>query len=509
MLDIYNRFRDFHVFKKFKYLLGDWWNIDILIVVKKEKKFFYDNVSPFNNPIVKSLFAASVFRNYFFSSLSAAINKKSLSGGLPKMLPWKQTGLNLLLVPLVVKNAPMEAFLVATGFAPRKEDRLRQSLLYLGLSRKAIEQKLNDLKKLSGTDEVYIQRMLRILAEEFLTLIQERKKRDHLIEQLNYKGSHSSYGPMLGRSPVMSYIFNVLEKIRYYSASVLIEGENGTGKKLLARTIHAESERAKKPFYLQNFSAFTGKLLEREIFGWSPGLFSKPTKPKKVLLEKIEGGTLFLNEIGNTSLEFQSKLLHFLKEGVFFPEGALQSKPANVRIISSTSKDLKALVDNGQFDENLYFAISAMTVKIPPLRNRKEDIPLLTQHFLKTKSPSKNIKFSTKALSFLYNYSWPGNIYELKNEIEKVISLVPKDQNIITEQALSPHIRNSSSGLTVFGSEKQNLKDTLRSVEKKILLDCLKKYDWNKSRVAKQLGTSRTFIILKAKEYGLLKKEGA
>ena len=402
----------------------------------------------------------------------------------------------------------MEAFLVATGFAPQKEDRLSQSLLYLGLSKKAIEQKLKDLKKLSSTDEVYIQKMLRILSEEFLTLIQERKKRDHLIEELHYKISHSKYGPMLGKSPVMSYIFNVLEKIRNYSACVLIEGENGTGKKLLARTIHAESERAEKPFYLQNFSAFSGKLLEREFFGWQ-GSSSKPAKYKKALLEKIEGGTLFLNEIGNTSLEFQSKLLRFLKEGVFYPEGALKPKPADVRVISATSKDLKALVDNGQFDENLYFAISAMTVKIPPLKNRKEDIPLLIQHFLKTKGPSKNIKFSTIALSSLYNYSWPGNIRELENEIEKVISLVPKDQNIVTEQALSPHIRKSSVGLTVFNSEKQNLKETLRSVERKILLDCLKKYDWNKSRVAKQLGTSRTFIILKAKEYGLLKKEGA
>jgi len=308
----------------------------------------------------------------------------------------------------------------------------------------------------------------------------------------------------------MEYIFNVLEKIKNYDASVLIESEKGTGKRLLAKTIHAQSSRSKKPFHLQNFSTFTGKLLELELFGYNRKTFPKSIKNRIPLLEKINGGTLFLNEIENTSLEFQNKLLQLLKEGTFFSEGSSEPQKSDVRIIAATSKNLRNLVEKGYFNEDLYFAISVMTVKVPPLKQRKEDISLLIQHFLDTKSPLRKIKFSSKAMTALYNYSWPGNIRELENEIEKVVSLNTKDRNAFTEQDLSPHIRDSSSTwATGIQPGKQNLKDVLRSIEKRILVDCLKKNNWNKSKVAKMLGTSRTSLILKTKEYKIIKKEGA
>ena len=511
MLDIYNQLRDFHVFKRFKYLFGDWWNMDILVVIKREKSFFYDNINDLNNSIVKSLLGSPLFKNNFLSSINTVIDKKASSSPTSMLLPWKQTGLSLFVAPLVLKNAPLEAFLVATGFAPGQEEKLRQSLLYLGLSETAIQQKMGHLKKLSQTDEVYIQKMLKILAEEFFSLLQKKKKQDHLIEKLNYRNRpYQSYGSMLGKAPAIQYIFNVLEKIKNYNASILIEGEKGTGKRLLAKTIHIQSSRSKKPFHLQNYSIFKGKLLEREVFGYSHKAFPKAFKGKKALLEKIEGGTLLLNEIENTSLEFQSQLLRFLKEGVLFVKGGLKQKRSNVRILAATSKNLKALVEEGLFSEDLYFAISAMTVKIPSLRHRKEDIPLLVNHFVKTKSPLKKIKFSSEAMAALYDYHWPGNIRELENEMEKILSLNSQNKSLFTKQDLSPHIRDASSDLTaVFPFEKKNLKDALRSVEKQILLDCLRKNNWNKTRVAKLLGTSRTSIILKAKEYGIIRKEGA
>lgn len=511
MLEIYSYFRDFHIFRKFKYLLGDWWNIDILIVVKDGDKFFYDNVGQLNNPVIKELLNSALFKNYFLSSLDNVIDKKIKSSDNPKLWPWKQTGLNLFVIPLVLKEAPLDAFLVATGFAPKKGEKLFQSLLYLGLSKKAIEQKMKNLKVLSPTDEVYIQRMLKILAEEFFVLLQEKQKQDLLKKKLLHASTPLSYGGvMLGKSPIMKYIFNVLEKIKNYDASVLIEGEKGTGKRLLARTIHAQSSRSKKPFHLQNFSTFTGKLLELELFGYSRKTFPKSVKNKSPLLEKIKGGTLFLNEIENTSLEFQDKLLRLLKEGTFSPEGSSESKKSDVRIVAATSKNLRNLVEKGYFNEDLYFAISVMTVKVPPLKQRKEDIPLLIQHFLDTKSPLRKIKFSSRAMTALYNYFWPGNIRELENEIEKVISLNSKDRNVFTEQDLSPHIRDSFSTWAVgIQPGKQNLKDVLRSIEKRILVDCLKKNNWNKSKVAKMLGTSRTSLILKTKEYKIIKEEGA
>lgn len=510
MLDIYNQFRDFHVFKRFKYLLGDWWNIDVLVVARSGKKFFYDSVNHLNNPVVKSLLESSLFKNYFLGSINTAINKRANSSQTLKQLAWKQTGLNLFIVPFILKNTPLEACLVATGFAPKKGEALYQSLSYLGLSKKAIEQKMKSLKKLSPADEVYIQKMLKILAEEFFNLLQEKQQQALLIEKLNRKKPSPSYGRMIGKSPSMYYIFNILEKIKHYDTSLLIEGENGTGKRLLAKTIHNQSSRSKKPFSPQNFSGFKGKLLELELFGYGKKAFPKARQEKKALLEKIEGGTLFLNEIGNTSLAFQEKLLKFLKEGVFFSEGKSRQGRADVRLIAATSKNLKALVEKGQFNEGLYFAINVITVKMPPLKSRKEDIPLLSEHFLKAKSPSKNRHFSLAATKAFCNYSWPGNIRELESEIEKVLSVVPKNHKIITEHDISPHIRNYSAPLiNVFQPGKQDLKSTLRSIEKQILMDCLKKHNWNKTKVAKLLGTSRTSLILKVKEYGIVKKEGA
>ena len=167
MLDIYNQFRDFHVFKRFKYLLADWWNIDILIVVKENKKFFYDNTSQLSNPVVKELMGVSLFKNYFLSSINSMIkgNIDVDAGQISR--PWKQTGLNLFIAPLGGEDSPMKAFLVATGFAPQKQEKLYHALSYLGLAQKAIVEKVKNLKKLSATDKVYIQKMLDILAGEF------------------------------------------------------------------------------------------------------------------------------------------------------------------------------------------------------------------------------------------------------------------------------------------------------------------------------------------------------
>ncbi len=516
MLDIYNQFRDFHIFKRFKYLLRDWWGIDILVVVKNNKRFFYDNIQQLNNPIVQSLLKSSLFKNHFLGSLNIATSRKTNPRQGAKLLPWKQTGLNLFVVPLLLRNAPLEAFLVATGFAPQKGERLFQSLLYLGLSKTAIKQKINNLKKLSSTDEVYVQKMLKILAEEFFILLQEKTRQARLIEKLNHTNARPRYGLMLGQSPSMQYIFSLLKKLKNdWPSGLLIMGANGVGKSLLAKIIHAQSPRAKKPFHLQNFSTFNGKLLEMEFFGYNPKIFPKKKQKRRKrpvpLVEKINGGALFLNGIENTSLEFQEKLLHFLKKGMFFVEGDTKPKKSNVKIIIGTSSHLSTLVKEGRFNKGLYLHLSALTIKVPPLKQRKEDIPLLIQHFMKMKNPLKKTQFSSKAMTSFYNYSWPGNVRELKSEIEKIMSLIPKDQMIVTDRDLSPHIRNFSYSLNQalqLGQQK-NLKDALRSVEKRILLESLRKNNWNKSQVAKQLGASRTSVVLKSKEYGLDKKEGA
>ena len=509
MLNLYKQFRDFSTFKKFKELLADWWNLDVLIVVKKGPKLFCENSNSVHNPVVKLLLKSEVFKNYFFNSLKPIMKLSPKGFVTPQFLEWKQTGLDVFAAPLNFKNKAesdnSQAFLVAVGFFPKRDKEFKQALSYLSLSDKAIEQKLSSLKKLSSTDEIYIQKMLKILAEEFLTAFQKQKETS-VEPKVNVKDSIRAYGYMMGQSPAMQYIFNVLNKIKSYDGCVLIEGEQGTGKRLLAKTIHLESLRANKSFHVQNFSTFKGSFLESALFGKYKDTV-KALKHRESLVQKLQGGTLLLNEIGQTSLDFQEQVLKFLKTSVFFEEGELKNKKYNVRIMASTSQDLKKLVKEGEFNEKLYFALNAMNITIPPLKYRKMDIPLLVKYFLNSSNSASHFAFSNTALKLFYEYSWPGNIQELKTEVERILSLKTKDQTVFTENDISAHIRDSSQELnSMFVNRKQNLKETLRSVEKQIMLESLKKNNWNKSKTAKSLGTSRTSLVAKAREYGLLKK---
>ena len=494
MRDIYTQFRDFHIFKKFKHLLRDWWNIDILVVAQEEKKLFYDSLSQLNNPLVRNLLESPPFKKHFLRSIYQGITASSP----PQLLPWRQTGLDLFITPLILKNSAVQGALVATGFAPKKEKELRQSLLYLGFSKKAVERDMAYLKKLSASDEVYIQKMLKILAEECFALLTEKEKNRQIIKNLNQV--HYSSPFIIGQSPAMQYLMGLLEKIKNYEGPLLIEGEKGAGKKLFAKTIHTQSPRSKKAFYSHNFSMGSGKFLDLEIFK-KPKRKSPRYKKRMALREKLNGGSLFLNEIDQASLKFQSQLAQFFKKN---------SKEFDMRILFGTSQNLKKQVKEKQFNKELYKMISKMRLKIPPLRERKEDIPLLVRHFLKIKNPLKQGRFSAQAMSRLYNYPWPGNARELEMEIKKIISLSRPNQNIWTEQNLSAKIKNPAPFLNnTFQPGKKNLKAALRSFEKQILLNSLRKTNWNKTRVAELLGSSRTSIVLKVKEYGLLEKEGA
>ena len=511
MLNLYDEFRDFHVFKRFKYLLGDWWNMDILIVVRKGSKFFYDNIDELNNPIVKDLLKSQLFRSYFLNTVNSVIDKNTNFQGKLKTLSWKQTGLNLFIVPLFIQDKPLSAVLVATGFAPKNQSLLEQALSYLDFSEKSIEQKIESLKQISSFDKGYIQKMLEILVEEFFKLLQERKQQNEMIKLLNRRDSSKQHESIIGASSAMSYIFNIMEKIKNHDTNILIEGELGTGKKLLAKEIHEQSLRSKKMFYSQNCSSFKGKLLEFEVFG--EGFSSKTTRKKKTLLEKLEGGTLCLIDIGYSDLEFQEKLLRFLKSSTFSSNDPLKSRKANVRVIALTTQDLRMMTEQGKFNKNLYKELSLVHIKSPPLRKRKKDIPLLISHFFKMKSPMKKREFSLEALKILYQYSWPGNIKELESEIDRVLSLGSELKRVFTKKDLSPHIQFSGDQdhefIKKFYNKPYSLKSALRSVEKTILLNCLRQHNWNKTKVAKALGTSRTFVVLKTKEYGLIKAREA
>jgi len=239
-------------------------------------------------------------------------------------------------------------------------------------------------------------------------------------------------GDMISRSPLMHKIFAILPQVAQSDCTVLIQGETGTGKELLARALHEQSLRCKKPFIAINCGALPDTLLESELFGYKAGAFTNATKDKPGHFALAQGGTILLDEIGDVSSAFQVRLLRVLQERSFLPLGGTQPVKADVRVIAASNKNLDDLVKKGVFRQDLYYRINVVRIDLPPLRKRKEDIPLLAEHFTNRLNllRSKEITgFSREALSFLMSYAYPGNIRELENIIEHAFVLCPEGQS--------------------------------------------------------------------------------
>src|SRR5262249_8361081 len=234
-------------------------------------------------------------------------------------------------------------------------------------------------------------------------------------------------------------------KVIESDATVLVNGENGTGKELIARAIHYNSRRADERFVVQNCSAFNDNLLDSELFGHKKGAFTGAIADKQGLFEVADCGTFFLDEIGDMSPALQVKVLRVLQEGTFTPVGDTALRTVDVRIIAATNRDLKRMVERGEFREDLYYRINVIQLTVPPLRERGDDIPVLVDHFLRRNAKGRRLKakkLSQTCLQRLMEYPWPGNIRELENEIER-LAVLAGDDKMIAEELLSPRIQKA------------------------------------------------------------------
>lgn len=309
-------------------------------------------------------------------------------------------------------------------------------------------------------------------------------------------------GDIVSRSKSMYKIFQILPKVAASESIVLIQGDTGTGKELLARAIHHWSPRQEKPFVGINCGALPDNLLESELFGYKAGAFTDAKKEKPGQFFLAEGGTVFLDEIGNTSETFQIKLLRFLQEREFTPLGGTRPVKANVRIIAATNQDLLAMVQNGEFRQDLFYRINVVRLHLPPLKERKEDIPLLVEHFIQkqNKINSGNIQgISQNALALLMTYDYPGNIRELENIVEYAFVLCSQDY--IQEKDLPDYLQGLSSRSRDFGNE--GLESSVRELEAKNILDTLEKNDYNRTLAAEELGIHKSTLYRKIKKYGI------
>jgi DNA-binding NtrC family response regulator len=304
---------------------------------------------------------------------------------------------------------------------------------------------------------------------------------------------------IIGESKVMKTLFAMLDRISRTDSTILILGESGTGKELVASTIHYQSSRRHHPIIRVNCAALPDELIESELFGYERGAFTGAVAKKPGRFDLADAGTIFLDEIGDLPLLTQTKILRVLEERTFERLGATQSTTVNVRIIAATNKNLEQAVQNGSFREDLYYRLNVIPIILPPLRERKEDIPLLIQAFAKKFNDQlgTEVSFSMEAMRCLMNYRFPGNVRELLNILERCIALAT--ESVIHPQDLPPHIAEINPGKTTLHS----LQEVTAEAEREHIVRILKLTDGNRSKAAELLGISRKTLWEKINNHHL------
>lgn len=335
----------------------------------------------------------------------------------------------------------------------------------------------------------------------------ESLKRENLWLKERIRKIQESYhfGNMVARSNAMLNVFKLAEKVAQYNTTVLIYGDSGTGKELIARGIHFAGQRAKKSLVPVNCGGIPENLLESELFGYKKGAFTGADRDKKGLFEEADGGTIFLDEIGELPLSLQVKLLRVLQENEIRAVGDSKTKKIDVRVIVATSKNLKDEVRKGAFREDLFFRLNVLPIMLPPLRERPEDIPLLSQHFIDRFNISldKEIKGITPAaMSLLLKHNWPGNVRELENVIERSVVLA-EDSILLPENFPSELGEESKMGKADDWFDGYSLKAAQKILEKKLITRALKTTNGNRTQAARILEISHPSLLSKIKAYDI------
>jgi two-component system response regulator AtoC len=316
-----------------------------------------------------------------------------------------------------------------------------------------------------------------------------------------------SFENIVSKNENMQKMFDVIKKVAQYKSTVLITGESGTGKELVARALHYNSERAQNPFIPVNCGAIPENLLESELFGHVKGAFTDAIRTKKGLFEEADGGTLFLDEIGELPGPLQVKLLRVLQEGEIRRIGESKSIKVDVRIVVATVKDLTKEVNEGRFREDLFYRLNVLPIHIPPLRERKEDIPLLIQHFINkyNQSMNKNVTgIDHKALEALMNHKWYGNVRELENTIERAVVLTDRENIELENLPIEVQEIKEELQLESLPDEEYSIKKASKTLEINLIKRALKKTKGNHTHAARLLEISHRALLYKIKEYGII-----
>lgn len=511
------RWQDFdklHVIRRLRQLVGKWWKVQLNFT---DEKGFVRGVPQgrFFNPI-NSVCKGITGDDKGFKGCMGTVKKTTIDASSIKApkLSRCHAGFSTLAFPIRVDGKYLgcvfgDGFLVSETEKEQKvliKDYLRSQFP----GKEDIQKFVDELPVLSSKDVEYLSELIQIVVDEILMTQANLSHAEKQVNELKSElGTRYGFDQMIGKSTPMQNLYSLLERVADSTALVLIQGENGTGKELIARALHYNSKRKNNKFLAVNCGAFNENLLESELFGHVKGAFTGAVKDKQGLFEATTDGSLFLDEMGDTSLSMQVKLLRVLQEGTFTPVGGTGMKKSNARVIAATNKDLAAMVKKGEFREDLFYRLNVINVHVPPLRDRKEDIPMLIEHFTKNYARSTNSsvkKPSKSCMEIILNHNWPGNVRELENEIERLCVLAGNDEEL-DDIFLSQRIRDSASSPKFPGYRTAGkLKDALEDLEKQMIFEGLKRTRFNKSRLAKELGISRAGLIMKVDKYGLDKR---
>ncbi len=520
-----------HAVQMVRLLVRKWWNLELAYA--DSTGYVLDhadgNIFPSGNEFCrKSLGSKEGFRrcNESVKTVSDRFRGKLRSAQRSTLVRQCHLGFDIVAAPIRMEGELL-GFLFAGGAMHSEPKGIDKSELFsrvrefAGGNQEEMEAALAEVPRLSSVELEHLVAMVEYAAAEIMKVRAERERQDVEPAQSEAKSDvvNKRFGEIVGAAPAMQELFALLEKIVKSEATVLIHGESGTGKELIARAIHYYGPRAKKPFVVQNCSAFNDNLLESALFGHVRGAFTGAVKEQKGLFETATGGTFFLDEIGDMSPALQVKLLRVLQEGIVTPVGATKPVKVNVRIVAASHRDLAKMVEQGSFREDLYYRVNVLRISVPPLRDRVEDLPMLTNHFLEKHHHGEGEPptLSQATMAALANYGWPGNIRELENELERLNVLASGNEEIAPSM-LSPRIREAgvdavptpparkSPQALGAGGKAHTLRELVEGVESEVIQQGLIRTHWNKSQLAKELGISRSNLIQKCSYYGLDRK---
>jgi len=385
------------------------------------------------------------------------------------------------------------------GFIPEIREKNPNSIIIMISGHATVKMAVDATQK--GADD-FLEKPLS--KEKLLITLNNFFKRLRLQEKFSDLENQVYSKDLIGQSEAMKNVIAQIDKVAPTNSKVLITGESGTGKEIVARMIHLNSNRKNEPYVKINCAAIPGELIEAELFGNEKGAYTGASERREGKFEQADNGTLLLDEIGDMSLPTQTKVLRVLQDGEFERVGGNTTIQTDVRIIAATNKDLKALVDEGIFREDLYFRLNVLPIHIQPLRERTEDIPLLVNHFLKhfcNQNNRSKIELTENAMKKIQEYHWPGNVRELKNLIERMV-IMAEGKTIDLDQ-LPTEISQPAFEVAKAFADHKTLRDVRDNVETEYIKYCMEKFDGNVAKLAEVLQIERTYLYKKLKKMGL------